>query len=71
MDDRPHGQHRDRGSQVDSTRNFTVGALAVAKVFVPESLIDDARRVLATPVDAAADQEELRQRGEGENEIDD
>jgi hypothetical protein len=52
-------------SQVDSTRNFTVGALAVAKVFVPEALVDEAKRVLATPVDAAADQEELRQRGEG------
>jgi hypothetical protein len=36
-------------SQVDSTRNFTVGALAVAKVFVPEALVDDAEAVLALP----------------------
>ena len=36
-------------SQVDSTRNFTVGALAVAKVFVPEALLDDAEAVLVLP----------------------
>lgn len=36
-------------SQVDSTRNFTVGALAVAKVFVPEAHLDEAEKVLATP----------------------
>jgi hypothetical protein len=36
-------------SQVDSTRNFTVGALAVAKVFVPEAMVDEAEAVLALP----------------------
>ena len=36
-------------SQVDSTRNLTVGALAVAKVFVPDSLRDEAEEVLAMP----------------------
>jgi Putative prokaryotic signal transducing protein len=45
-------------SQVDSTRNFTVGALAVAKVFVPETLLEEAKRILATPADAASDQDE-------------
>jgi hypothetical protein len=39
-------------SQVDSTRGFTVGALAVAKVFVPESLLDEAKAILAQPADA-------------------
>lgn len=38
-------------SQVDTTRNFTVGALAVAKVFVPEELLDQANEILAQPVD--------------------
>lgn len=36
-------------SQVDSTRNLTVGALALAKVFVPESALARARKVLETP----------------------
>jgi len=36
-------------SQVDTTRNFTVGALAVAKVFVPVQLLARAERVLSTP----------------------
>lgn len=36
-------------SQVDSTRNFTVGALAVAKVFVPLELVDEARMLLELP----------------------
>ena len=36
-------------SQVDSTRNFTVGALAVAKVFVPDALREQAEAVLAMP----------------------
>ena len=38
-------------SQVDSTRNFTVGALAVAKVFVPEELLPGAETILALPAD--------------------
>jgi hypothetical protein len=38
-------------SQVDSTRGFTVGALAVAKVFVPDELLEEAKRILATPVE--------------------
>jgi hypothetical protein len=36
-------------SQVDSTRNFTVGSLAVAKVFVPATMFDLADTVLRTP----------------------
>lgn len=36
-------------SQVDSTRGFTVGALAVAKVFVPEAHVAEAELVLAEP----------------------
>src|SRR5687768_1840001 len=36
-------------SQVDSTRNFTVGALAVAKVFVPDQEREAAEQVLALP----------------------
>lgn len=36
-------------SQVDSTRGFTVGALAVAKVFVPEAYREQAEEVLAQP----------------------
>ena len=42
-------------SQVDSTRGFTVGALAVAKVFVPESLAREAKAILARPVDPSFD----------------
>lgn len=38
-------------SQVDTTRNFTVGALAVAKVFVPEALLSEADAILARPVE--------------------
>lgn len=42
-------------SQVDSTRNFTIGALAIAKVFVPEARAADAETLLATaPEDPAA-----------------
>jgi hypothetical protein len=33
-------------SQVDSTRNFTVGALAVAKVFVPDRSFDEAEEIM-------------------------
>jgi hypothetical protein len=36
-------------SQVDSTRNFTVGALAVAKVFVPDAVREEAESVLRLP----------------------
>lgn len=36
-------------SQVDSTRNFTVGALAIAKVFVPEYLLLEAEAILRIP----------------------
>jgi hypothetical protein len=43
-------------SQVDSTRQFTVGALAVAKIYVPGQMLEEAREILATPVD----DEELR-----------
>lgn len=46
-------------SQVDSTRNFTIGALAVAKVFVPEDYLADAELVLSTPPDEP-DEEEWR-----------
>jgi hypothetical protein len=42
-------------SQVDSTRNLTVGALALAKVFVPEIALVRARALLETP--AAFDEE--------------
>lgn len=37
-------------SQVDSTRNFTIGALAVAKVFVPAQLCERADLLLRLPV---------------------
>lgn|GEM_PF-1656019 len=33
-------------SQVDSTRNFTVGALAIAKVYVPSPMLARAEEVL-------------------------
>jgi hypothetical protein len=36
-------------SQVDSTRGLTVGALAVAKVFVPEAMMAEAESILAAP----------------------
>ncbi len=36
-------------SQVDSTRNFTVGSLAVAKVFVPATMFDLADTLLHMP----------------------
>lgn len=40
-------------SQVDTTRNFTVGALAVAKVFVPESRLAESEEILASePTDS-------------------
>lgn len=38
-------------SQVDTTRGFTVGALAVAKVFVPEYLRSEAEQILQTEID--------------------
>ena len=38
-------------SQVDTTRSFTIGALAVAKVFVPEHLLDEAEQILRTEVE--------------------
>ena len=43
-------------SQVDSTRNFTVGALAVAKVFVPEQLLDQSKRILSRPAEGDGDE---------------
>src|SRR6476469_7037320 len=33
-------------SQVDSTRQFTVGALAVAKIYVPGQMLEEAREIL-------------------------
>ncbi len=36
-------------SQVDSTRNLTVGALAIAKVFVREHEMEKAEQILAHP----------------------
>jgi len=45
-------------SQVDSTRSFTVGALAVAKVFVPEAHLEEAERVLAEPGLEADDEDD-------------
>jgi hypothetical protein len=36
-------------SQVDSSRGFTIGALAVAKIFVPDTLLEEAREILANP----------------------
>ncbi len=44
-------------SQVDTTRNFTVGALAVAKVFVPSTLADRAEYILSLPEEPLADDE--------------
>lgn len=38
-------------SQVDTTRNFTIGALAVAKVFVPDIYLDRAERMLSVDAD--------------------
>ena len=38
-------------SQVDTTRNFTVGALAVAKVFVPDMHLERAERMLSVDAD--------------------
>ncbi|MEP7220813.1 MAG: DUF2007 domain-containing protein [Bacteroidota bacterium] len=36
-------------SQVDSSRGFTIGALAVAKIFVPSTLLEEASGILANP----------------------
>ncbi len=36
-------------SQVDTTRNFTVGGLAVVKVFVPDVFFADAQLLLSEP----------------------
>ncbi|HVZ38497.1 MAG TPA: DUF2007 domain-containing protein [Candidatus Kapabacteria bacterium] len=44
-------------SQVDSTRNFTVGALAVAKVLVPREYLSAAGALLETPADPISDQD--------------
>lgn len=54
-------------SQVDSTRHFTVGALAVAKVFVPEAMMEEAKRILAMPVEEAFDSD-VDAEGDGEME---
>jgi hypothetical protein len=48
---RAHGVPAFVLSQVDSTRHFTVGALAVAKVFVPESMQAQAEEIMARPPD--------------------
>lgn len=50
-------------SQVDSTRGFTVGALAVAKVFVPEQVLAESKRILSEP---AEDPEEFAVRKPGQ-----
>lgn len=42
-------------SQVDSTRNFTVGDLAIAKIFVPAFYLNEAQRILS--VDAEDEEE--------------
>lgn len=34
-------------SQVDSTRMFNVGELAIVKLFVPEEFIDDAKIIIS------------------------
>lgn len=44
-------------SQVDTTRGFTVGALAVAKVFVPAQMLAEAEQILATPPVELSDDE--------------
>jgi hypothetical protein len=45
-------------SQVDSTRHFTIGALAVAKVFVPEGFLQQAQMILSQPPDDFPDDDE-------------
>lgn len=50
-------------SQVDSTRGFTVGGLAIAKVFVPLILFAEASAILAVDADQTEDEN-----GEEENE---
>ncbi|MCE2504425.1 MAG: DUF2007 domain-containing protein [Chlorobi bacterium] len=42
-------------SQVDSTRNFTVGELAIAKVFVPQFALEEAANILAVDEDEFGD----------------
>ncbi|MCB0711148.1 MAG: DUF2007 domain-containing protein [Ignavibacteriae bacterium] len=49
-------------SQVDSTRSFTVGGLAIAKVFVPTIHFAEATQILATDAD------QMEEDGEGEHE---
>ncbi len=41
-------------SQVDSTRNFTVGALAIAKIFIPDTRMAEADAILSGPPDDPA-----------------
>jgi hypothetical protein len=55
-------------SQVDSTRHFTVGALAVAKVFVPETMKDEAERILAMPVEEGFDEEGYQEGDDAEED---
>lgn len=48
---RSHGVPAIVLSQVDSTRGFTVGDLAIAKVFVPAHFLDEAKRILSVDAD--------------------
>jgi hypothetical protein len=42
-------------SQVDTTRNFTVGELAIAKVYVPLPSLEQADTILSTDADVDED----------------
>ena len=53
-------------SQVDSSRNFTVGGLAIAKVFVPQFALEEATNILAVDEDAIEDDEIEDEEGERE-----
>lgn len=44
-------------SQVDSTRNFTVGELAIAKIFVPQFAFEEATNILAVDENEIGDDE--------------
>ena len=46
-------------SQVDSTRGFTVGGLAIAKVFVPTIYLEEASRILSVDADQMDEEEDV------------
>ena len=56
-------------SQVDTTRNFTVGELAIAKVFVPTKYFTQAEQILAVDADEWNNEEGDNDMGDNDDAV--